>query len=205
MKPPQSRAAAYLRVSTADQDLDNQRDAIAKLAAARGLELVETYEEHAPGAGAPRAQLERLQQDAHRGEFSTLIVWALDRLGRSMHEVLALVVELDRRGVRVLSVQESWLDTAGPLRPLLVAILGWSAEMERARIGERTRAGLERAKRRGVKLGRPRRAINLAHARSLRARGYSYRRTAKIMGVAPSTLHRALSEPLEDEGPDPAE
>jgi DNA invertase Pin-like site-specific DNA recombinase len=105
---------------------------------------------------------------------------------------LQAVLELDRRGVEVVSVREPWLDTGGPVRPLLVAIFSWVAEQERAQIIARTNAGLERARRKGIRLGRPRRRLDVALARSLKKGGASLRAIAKQLKVPTTTLHRAI-------------
>ncbi len=103
------------------------------------------------------------------------------------------VLELDRLGVTVVSVRESWLDTGSPVRSLLVAIFSWVAEQERTRLVERTKAGLQAARRRGAKIGRPRRRVDLERARDLRAAGHSLRGVAKELGVGYATLCRALA------------
>jgi DNA invertase Pin-like site-specific DNA recombinase len=95
--------------------------------------------------------------------------------------------------VTVVSVRESWLDTGSPVRSLLVAIFSWVAEQERARLIERTKAGLEAARRRGAKIGRPRARIDVDRARELRAGGMTLRRAAKELGIGAGTLHRALA------------
>src|SRR5215212_2247968 len=89
---------------------------------------------------------------------------ALDRLHRSMTGAINTVLECDRLGVPVLSVREPWLDTSGPVRPLLVAIFGWVAEQERSVLITRTKAGIERARRQGKTLGRPKASPILLHA-----------------------------------------
>ena len=94
-----------------------------------------------------------MMKDAKRGAFQVLVIWALDRFGRSMTGNLADVLELDRVGVQVVSVRESWLDTGSPVRTLLLAIFSWLAEQERVRIGERTRARMAAARRRGSRVG----------------------------------------------------
>ena len=185
------RAVAYLRVSRDAQSVENQRPDIQRLVRARKLELVVTFEESA-GATAVRPEFERMMAAAHRGEFDVLLVWSLDRLGRSMIGNLRAVLELDHCGVEVISVQEPWLDTGGPVRSLLIAIFGWVAEQERAHIAERTKAGLERARHRGVHLGRPRRRVDVRRARQLRAKGLSFRQVADKLRVPVATLHRAL-------------
>ena len=123
-----------------------------------------------------------------------LLVWSLDRFGRSMVGNLQAVLELDRIGVQVVSVREPWLDTGGPVRSLLIAIFSWVAEQERLRLIERTKAGLDRARRQGKRIGRPRAPVDVTRALALRREGKSMRETAKLLGVAPATLDRALAE-----------
>jgi len=94
----------------------------------------------------------------------------------------------------VISVREPWLDTSGPVRPLLVAIFGWVAEQERARLIERTRAGIERARRQGKRLGRPPKSPILLHAAAeLVAGGVPIAEAARRKDVARSTLRRFLA------------
>ncbi len=185
------RAAIYLRVSTDRQHAENQRPEVEQLARARGYEVVRTYEEQA-SAVKHRPEYARMMRDARKGTFDVLIVWALDRFGRSMTGNLGDLLELDRVGVQVVSVRESWLDTGGPVRPLLIAIFSWVAEQERARLVERTKAGLEAARRRGARIGRPPRRFDLDRARELRAQGQSLRAVAREVGVGYATLCRAL-------------
>jgi putative DNA-invertase from lambdoid prophage Rac len=186
------RAAFYLRVSTDEQTCDNQRHDLCRLAERRRLDAAAVYEEKL-SAAKTRPELARMLRDAHAGRFEVLLIWALDRLGRSMVGNLQAVLDLDRRGVEVVSLTEPWLDTGGPVRALLIAIFGWVAEQERVRLGERTKAGLARAKRDGIRLGRPATRIDLAVARELQGDGLSVRAIAKRLKVPPSTLHRALA------------
>ena len=131
---------------------------------------------------------------AHAGKFDAVIVWSLDRLGRSMVGNIRTVIDFDRLGVEVISVQEPWMDTtAAPgVRDLLLAIFSWVAEQERRRISERTKAGLEKARARG-RLGRPRVRVDLERALELRSQGFSIRAAARTLGIGASTLHRALA------------
>jgi DNA invertase Pin-like site-specific DNA recombinase len=138
------KCAQYLRVSTTEQSYENQLPDLEALAKARGFEIVSTYAEKV-SAVKQRPAFERMLADAHRGKFQVVLVWSLDRLHRSMVGALQTIIDLDRRGVQVISVREPWLDTGGPVRSLLLAICGWVAEQERLRIGDRTKAGLERA------------------------------------------------------------
>ena len=186
------RAAIYLRVSTDRQSTENQRPEVEQLARARGYEVVATYEEQV-SAAKHRPEYGRMIKDGKRGAYDVLVVWALDRFGRSMIGNLQDVLELDRIGVTVVSVRETWLDTSGPVRNLLVAIFSWVAECERERLVLRTKAGLEAARRRGSKIGRPRRRVDVDRARELRAGGMTLRQTAEELGVGAGTLHRALA------------
>jgi putative DNA-invertase from lambdoid prophage Rac len=188
------RAAFYYRTSKSDgsQSLDNQRPDVEQLARTRGLEVAHIYEEQA-SAVKHRPKYEQMLNDSRRGKFGVLVVWALDRFGRSMTGNLTDVLELDRIGVQVVSVREPWLDTGGPVRSLLIAILSWVAEQERARLVERTKAGLERARRAGKRIGRPRRRFDVERARELRTEGKSLRQVSRELGVPQATLVRALA------------
>lgn len=185
------RATIYLRVSRGEQSIENQRPAVMRVVRARKLKLVETYEE-STSAVKRRPAFERMMTDAHGGAYDVLVVWSLDRFGRSMVGNLQAVLELDRCGVEVVSVREPWLDTGGPVRALLIAIFGWVAEQERVQIVERTKAGIERARRRGIRIGRPEREIDTRRAQALRDEGLSYAAIAKRLRVPTTTLFRAL-------------
>lgn len=187
-------AAAYARVSTSDgrQTTENQWPELERLAATRGF-AVTRYEEQ-ESALKRRPVLERLMMDARTGRIHAVVVWALDRLDRSMHGVVTRVLELDRLGVQVISVREPWLDTAGPVRPLLVAIFGWLAERERERLIERTKAGLARARAQGKRLGRPpTSSILLSAAADLVQAGMPIAKAARSNGVKRTTLRRFLA------------
>ena len=133
--------------------------------------------------------------DARTGKVQAVVIWAINRLHRSMPGAINDILELDRLGVRVLSVREPWLDTSGPVRPLLVAIFGWVAEQERNRLIERTKAGLERAKRAGKRLGRPPCSpVLLRAAADHVARGISIRKAAAESKIPASSLRRFLKK-----------
>lgn len=186
------KAALYLRVSTEKQNAANQLAEVEALARARGFEPV-VYGETASAAAKRRPEFERMLHDARTGKISAVVVWALDRLHRSMVGTVRDVTELHRLGVRVLSVRESWLDTEGPTTPLLLAIFGWVAEQERNRLRERTHAGLERAKEQGKTLGRPRVSPTLLSTAVERVRGGgNVKNTAAAVGISERSLRRAL-------------
>lgn len=184
-------AALYVRVSTDRQTTANQLGELRQLAAARGFAAV-VYEE-TESAAKRRPVLEQLMDDARRGKVRAVLVWALDRLDRSMGTCIARVLELDRLGVPVVSVREPWLDTSGPVRSLLVAIFGWCAEQERSRLIDRTKAGLERARAQGKRIGRPPASpVLMGAAADLVEDGQSIRSAAARLSVAERSLRRFL-------------
>lgn len=187
-----AKAAIYIRVSTSDQDPRNQLPALRAIAKQRGHEVVEVIEETMSGAKQARPGLTRLQAGAHRGAYQVVLVWAIDRLGRSMLAVMDTVRVLDGYGVQVVSHQEAWLDTSGPTRPLLLAIFSWAAEQERARIIERTKAGMARARKEGKAIGRPKVQVDPDQIRLLRMQGKSYAYIARKLGVGPTTVQRIM-------------
>jgi putative DNA-invertase from lambdoid prophage Rac len=187
------RAAVYLRVSTDKQTAENQIEDVKRLVAARGYELV-VYEEVESAAAKARPVFDRVMSDVRAGRVHAVACVALDRLHRSMTGAINTVLECDSLGVPVLTVREPWLDTSGPLRPLLVAIFGWVAEQERTTLIARTKAGIERARRQGKALGRPKASAILLHAaRDLVATGMSIAEAARTKGVSRSTLQRFLN------------
>jgi len=187
------KAAVYVRVSTDRQTVQNQLADLQRLAHARGYEV--TVYEEVESAAKARPVLDRLLADARAGKVQAVALWALDRLHRSMMGAIQTVLELDRLGVRVLSARESWLDTDSPVRPLLVAIFGWVAEQERARLIERTKAGMARARNEGKKIGRPRTSTVLLHAAADLVRtGVPVAEAARQKGVSRASLRRWLAE-----------
>lgn len=185
------RGALYLRVSTGEQHAENQRPEVEQLATARGVDVV-LREEEAASTRYKRPAFDRIMTAARRRKIDVVVIWALDRLGRSMVGNLEAVLELDRLGVEVVSVREPWLDTQGPTRSLLVAIFSWVAEQERDQRSARTKAGLARVKAKGVKLGPPRRNVNVAVACSLKNSGKTWAQVARVLQVGRSTLLRAV-------------
>ncbi len=151
------KVAIYTRVSTAEQDIDNQLVVLKEWAAGRGFDVVEIYqEEESAWRRGHQRDLARLISDARSGRFKIVLVWALDRLSREGSlAIMTLVHRLGQYGVRVLSYQEPWTEAPGELAELLYAIAGWVARMESQRISERTRAGLARSRADGKIVGRP--------------------------------------------------
>jgi DNA invertase Pin-like site-specific DNA recombinase len=185
-------AAVYLRVSTDKQTVENQRAEVEQLARARGYEP--SFYEETESAAKARPVFDRMLKDARAGRVQAIAVAALDRMHRTMRGSIEDVLEMDRLGVRVLSVREGWLDTEGPVRPLLVAIFGWVAEQERAVLIQRTRAGMARAKEQGQRFGRPRASpIKVAAALARVREGATIEAAAKAAGLGYGTVRRALA------------
>jgi len=151
------RAAVYVRVSTEDQNLDNQLAQIREFAGRRDFNIVSVYqEEESAWRGGRQRELAKLMKDAQGGKFTVVLVWALDRLSREGPlAILTRVHTLGRYGVDLVSLNDSWTEIPSEVKPLMYALMGWVAEQESRRISERTKAGLARAKANGVKIGRP--------------------------------------------------
>ncbi len=185
-------AGAYIRVSTDRQTVENQKAEVIQLARARGYDVV-IYEEVESAAKA-RPVLDSLMADVRAGRVRAVVVWALDRLHRSMAGAVNMILECDRLGVPVISVREGWLDTSGPVRPLLISIFAWVAEQERTRLIERTKAGIARARAQGKQIGRPPASPILLHAaRDLVLAGVPIAEAARRKGLARSSLQRFLA------------
>src|SRR5262249_5497106 len=146
--------------------------------------------------GDDRPGLQLALDAAHRREMDTLLIWSLDRLTRN--GVVTLVGILDRlktTGVALKSHREAWLDSSNPLvAELLVSIFGWVAKSEREQLIARTKAGMARAKRSGVHVGRPRAHVDADQVRRAIAKAGSLRKAAELLSVAEATLRRRLAE-----------
>lgn len=107
------KTAIYCRVSTADQTTENQLPDLEAVASRRGFEVVTTFSENVSAVKTDRPEFDKMIASAHRGRLAVLLIWSLDRLHRSMVGSLQTVLDLDRRGVQVVSHKEPWLDTGG--------------------------------------------------------------------------------------------
>jgi DNA invertase Pin-like site-specific DNA recombinase len=188
MTTPSRRAAIYARVSTLDQEPENQLAELRRYVSARGWTAVEFVDQGISGSKDRRPALDALIKDAKRRRFDVLVCWRLDRLGRSLKHLVTLLDELQALGVAFVSLAEG-IDATTPAGKLQMHILAAIAEFERARIAERVRAGLARAKANGRRLGQKPLRIN---AEDLdRTAHLSIRRAAAELGVSRSVLHRA--------------
>lgn len=180
---PQSMLIGYARVSTTDQNLDLQLKALKKAGCKKILE------DKATGARSDRPGLVKALDVLREGD--TLVVWKLDRLGRSVKQLVDLVGDLHSQGIQFKSLTDS-IDTATPSGRFFFHVMASLAEMERELIAERTRAGLEAARQRGRKGGRRRKMTDskLKSARELLAGGTPAADVARDLGISVPTLYR---------------
>lgn len=187
------KVAIYLRVSTADQTVENQRLAIQNYVSSHeGWKITAEYEDvGVSGAQHDRSGLDRMKADCAKGKFDLLTVWRFDRLARSTTHLLENLAMFQRHGVDFVSVTEA-VDTSTTAGKMVLTFLAAVAEFEREIIRERVNAGLARAKANGVRLGRPRVGFDLQRAIALRNQGQGYKQVAAQLGVARTTLFRYL-------------
>src|SRR5436305_2882874 len=151
------KAAIYARVSTVDQEPENQLQELRRYVQARGWAATEYVDRGVSGAKDRRPALDDLVRDARRRRFDVLVCWRLDRLGRNLKHLITMLDELQALGIAFVSLAEG-IDATTPAGKLQMHILGAIAEFERGRIRERVVAGLQRARAQGKRLGRPRTA-----------------------------------------------
>jgi DNA invertase Pin-like site-specific DNA recombinase len=180
------RAAIYARVSTFDQEPENQLQELRRYVEARGWTGTEFIDRGVSGAKEKRPALDALLKDAKRRRFDVLVCWRLDRLGRNLRHLITLLDELQALGVAFVSLAEG-IDATTPAGKLQMHILGAIAEFERARIAERVKVGMLRAKSAGRHVGRRRRAVTDEKIAS--AAHLSLRQAAALLGVSKSFLH----------------
>jgi DNA invertase Pin-like site-specific DNA recombinase len=196
------RVAIYLRVSTIDQEVDNQRRELTEAAVRHGWNVVAEYsDEGVSGASAKRPAFDRLCKAITRREVDLVAAWSVDRLGRSLQHLVAFLSELQASGCD-LYLHRQGLDTGTPAGRALFGVMGVFAEFERAMVIERTLAGLARARANGKRLGRPKVAseVETAVLASL-ASGKGVVRTAREVGCGVGTVQRIRREAYHDLSP----
>ena len=186
------RAAIYARVSTRDQDCQNQLHQLRQFAGTQGWALVSEYFDEVSGSTADRPQFQAMFLAASRRQFDVLLFWSLDRLSREgVLETLQHLNRLTGYGVAWRSFTEQYLDSTGIFREAVIGILAAVAKQERVRRSERTRAGLERARAKGKQLGRRPVPVDGSRIRSLRSQGLSWEAVSRMTGIKRSTCQRA--------------
>ena len=188
------KVAIYLRVSREEQDSVNQLNQLQGFAAGLG-QVVKTYDDCATGKNGDRPEFRRMLDDAAKRRFDLVVFWALDRLTREGPlKTLLYLEQLASSGVKFKSFTEPMLDTTTPVGELLIPIFSWVAKQERQRISDRTKAGLETAKRKGKKLGRPvGTRLDVGRIASLRSQGLPIRAIAAQLGKSIGAVHKIVS------------
>jgi DNA invertase Pin-like site-specific DNA recombinase len=193
-----TRAVIYTRVSTTDgrQDVRNQLLQLRRFARTQGWTVVAEYTDAATASNGNRAGFKRLWAAAARHSFDVLLFWSLDRLTREgAYKTLTYLRRLTDAGVAYRSYTEQYIDSLGVFAEAIVGILAAIAQQERLRIGERTRAGLVRARAAGTRLGRPPVQVDVGRARRLRKQGLSLRAIAGRLRVSAALVCQVLRQP----------
>ena len=196
-QPPDSpivRVALYARVSTLNnQDPEMQLNELREYAGRRDWQITEEYtDQGVSGCKESRPALNRLMSDACRRRFDAILVWKIDRFGRSLKHLVNSLAELSSLGVAFVSLRDN-LDLSTPSGRLMMHLLAAMAEFERSLIQERVRAGLRNARAKGKRLGRPRVHVDAPRITALRAQGHSWAEIVREMGIGKGTAQRALA------------
>jgi DNA invertase Pin-like site-specific DNA recombinase len=192
------RAALYLRVSTNEQTTENQELELRNIAARMNWEITEVYCDHGVSGAKgrdKRPQFDALCKAATRREFDVVMAWSVDRLGRSLQDLIGFLSELHSLKVD-LYLHQQGLDTSTPAGKAMFQLLGVFAEFERAMIQSRVKAGLARARANGRKLGRPKISAGVeSDIRAALSNGNGIRKVAAALGVGVGTVQRIRKSP----------
>jgi DNA invertase Pin-like site-specific DNA recombinase len=190
-----TRVAIYARVSTKDkgQDVENQLRQLRQFSGVQGWTVVHEYVDHETGSTNDRDEFQAMFRDSSQRKFDVLLFWALDRLSREgVLETLQHLNRLTACGVGYRSFTEQYFDSCGIFKDAVIAIIATVAKQERVRISQRVRAGLDVARSKGTRLGRPRVLVDVARIANLRARGCSWSEIVRDLGVSKGTAQRAV-------------
>jgi DNA invertase Pin-like site-specific DNA recombinase len=192
-KERSQRVALYVRVSDARDGRQHPEIQLSELrdyARHRGWEVLPefVYVDRLSGSRDSRPELNRLMSDARRRRFNLVLVWQLDRLGRSLRHLVNTLAEFESLGIALVSMREN-LDLSVPAGRLMFQIIGAMAEFERGLISERVTAGMKHAKNRGIHVGRPSVQVDSAKIRELRESGRGWREIAVELKVSVGTLY----------------
>jgi DNA invertase Pin-like site-specific DNA recombinase len=192
------KAAVYLRVSTLDQTTANQERELREVATRIGCEIVHVYRDHGVSGAKgrdKRPQFDKLCRDATKRQFDVVMAWSVDRLGRSLQDLVGFLTEIHALKVD-LYLHQQGIDTTTPAGKAMFQMMGVFAEFERAMIQERVRAGLARAVAEGTKLGRPK--IDTTTEKDIRAAlakgDAGMHKIAARFGVGTGTVQRIRAE-----------
>ncbi len=190
------RAALYARVSTVDKDQtpETQLVRLRSWAASEGYEIYQEYVDHASGADPNRPAMERMMADARGHRFNVVVAIRLDRLTRSLINLLTTLQEMERSHVQVIFLDQR-IDTTKPEGRFLIQVIGAAAEFERELISARVKDGMARAKVSGIRLGRPRRRVTKSEIEKVckqQASGMTLGEITDDLGISRRTLCRRL-------------
>jgi DNA invertase Pin-like site-specific DNA recombinase len=191
-----TKCCAYVRVSTTEQSTKAQERELREYIMNRGWSLTRIYADQISGVKSTRPALNQLLSDARRRKFSCVVVWRIDRLGRSVSHLLEVLETFRTLGIEFISLSEA-IDTSTPTGMMVFTVLAAVASLERSILVERVKSGLEYAKRRGVRLGRPPiknlNAAEVSRIRAERRKGATLRALAKAHGTSVWSIHRLCS------------
>jgi DNA invertase Pin-like site-specific DNA recombinase len=187
------RVGLYARVSTLNgQSPEMQLAELREYATRRRWKVFREYVDVGiSGSKESRPKLNELMSDAHQRKIDAVVVWKVDRFGRSLRHLVNALADLDSYGVAFVSLRDN-LDLSTPSGRLMFQIIAAMAEFERSLIQERVRAGLRNARLKGKTLGRPRRIVSGDEMTRLREQGASFREIAKAVGASPGTVRTRL-------------
>ena len=184
--------AIYARVSTSEQSCELQINELKEFANRRGWDVIIVLEEKLSGTKANRPQLKQLQKLVSERKIDVVLIWKLDRLFRSLKDLLAMLQDWSDLGVELCSLKDN-VDLSTSSGRLLMQLIGAFAEFEGSLIRERVRCGIANAKRKGVKLGRPSLTANADQAKALRASGKTIRQIAKELKIGNGSVQKLLA------------
>jgi DNA invertase Pin-like site-specific DNA recombinase len=188
-----ARVALYARVSTLNgQDPEMQLSELREYASRRGWTIASEFvDQGVSGSKESRAELNQLMADAHRRKFDAVLVWKIDRFGRSLKHLVNALADLCAYGIAFVSFRDN-LDLSTPSGRLMFQIIGAMAEFERSLIQERVRAGLRNARAKGKKFGRPRVQVDASRVTALRSEGLSWSQICQRLKLSKGTAQRAF-------------
>lgn len=186
------KVAIYARVSTVEQNTDNQLIELTKYCEARQYSVYKVYtDKGVSGSKESRPQFDLMMSDASKRKFDIVLVWKLDRLSRSLKHLLNTLDLLNSLNIGFISYSDNF-DTTTPQGKLMFSIVGAFAEFERSLIQERVKLGLKRAKAKGIVLGRPKLDVNKYQIINMRNQGMSYREIAKQTQISLGSVYQYL-------------
>ena len=188
------KVAIYSRVSTANQDEQLQVPRLRDFCNRLGYEIYKEYSDVASGKNANRPGWKALQSDARRGEFEAIIVVKLDRIMRSLAQLLDVLQDFEKRRISIITLDQGTIDMSSANSRLQISIIAMVAQWEREIISERTKEALRAKKARGEVLGRPSTDFPLRRAALMRKAGASWAEIARDLGIPRTTLNNHRKE-----------